>query len=439
MLCVKSLSITTIYSHNNNHCSNLKQQRQQQQLQEEPIPQHNTFFFSLVPMSNYEGVAELIWENGHLSMHGLGGLECTHKKKPILSRRAHDTLESIVQQATCQNHQVSKLTREDHAPTSINSIASTPSGEVPMTLSKKRAWSNSDYHCARNFATNSNMFEECDVLSGCASAGATFCRDNDTTMITWASLESGPSLKTMEEDSACHCGSEIRYNQEDRDSKGEIGQTNSKRRNRTAAIHNQSERKRRDRINQKMKALQRLVPNASKTDKASMLDEVINYLKQLQTQIQMMNMTSMPQMMVPLAMQQQLQMSMLARMGMGMGMGMVNINNMASAHNVAPSRSFPQLIQPTTVGATPSSAPLFVAPSFMMPSLIQPHAPTPPKPQPPPSSASIPFPDPYTTTLTQTVNMDILNNMAALYRQQMSQNNQALSNNMSQQHHQHGH
>lgn len=65
------------------------------------------------------------------------------------------------------------------------------------------------------------------------------------------------------------------------------------------------------------------------TDKASMLDEVINYLKQLQAQIQMMNRTSLPQMMVPLAMQQQFQMSMLARMGaagLGMGMGMVNMN-----------------------------------------------------------------------------------------------------------------
>ena len=135
------------------------------------------------------------------------------------------------------------------------------------------------------------------------------------------------------------------------------------------------------------------------SDKASMLEEVINYLKQLQAQIQMMSMTSMPQMMMPLAMQQQLQMSMLARsmgarLGMGMGMGMVNINNMAAP------RSFPQLIQPTTIGA-PATAPIFVAPSFMMPSLIQ----APPKHEPAASSntnASIPLPAPYSsTTFTQ--------------------------------------
>ncbi|RDX62463.1 Transcription factor PIF7, partial [Mucuna pruriens] len=393
--------------------------------------------------SNYDEVAELIWENGHLSMHGLGGLQpTTTQEKPILSR-AHDTLESMVQHATYQHYQPSKFTREVNAPSRINSVAA-PYGEIQAVPSstRKRTWSNSDYS-GRNLGTNTNVLEECDILSGCASAGATFCRDNDTTMMTWASLESGRSLKTMEEDSACHCGSEIRDNQDDRDSKAEIGQGNSKRRSRTAAVHNQSERKRRDRINQKMKALQKLVPNASKTDKASMLDEVINYLKQLQAQIQMMNMTSMPQMMVPLAMQQQLQMSMLARMGaagLGMGMGMVNINNMA-AQTSGP-RSFPQLIQPTTtVGAPPATAPVFVAPSFMMPSMIQAHVPAPPKLQPASSGsiASIPLPHPYATGLTQPINMDILNNMASLYRQQMSQNNhQALSSSMSQLHHEQG-
>ncbi|XP_040870597.1 classical arabinogalactan protein 9-like [Glycine max] len=103
-------------------------------------------------------------------------------------------------------------------------------------------------------------------------------------------------------------------------------------------------------------------------------------------------------------------------------------------------RSFPQLIQPTTVGAPPpvtSTAPVFVAPSLMMPpSMIQ----APPKPQQLPASsapiASIPLPHPYGAGLTQPINMDILRNMAALYQQQMSQNNhQALmSSCMSQPH-----
>ncbi|TVU12414.1 hypothetical protein EJB05_46058, partial [Eragrostis curvula] len=43
--------------------------------------------------------------------------------------------------------------------------------------------------------------------------------------------------------------------------------------------------RRRSRINEKMKALQSLIPNSNKTDKASMLDEAIEYLKQLQLQM----------------------------------------------------------------------------------------------------------------------------------------------------------
>lgn len=54
-----------------------------------------------------------------------------------------------------------------------------------------------------------------------------------------------------------------------------------------------------------------------------MLDEVIEYLKQLQGQVAMMSRMNMA-MMVPMAMQQQLPMaaSLMAPMGLGMGMGM---------------------------------------------------------------------------------------------------------------------
>uniref|UniRef100_A0A0E0L8A2 BHLH domain-containing protein n=1 Tax=Oryza punctata TaxID=4537 RepID=A0A0E0L8A2_ORYPU len=48
--------------------------------------------------------------------------------------------------------------------------------------------------------------------------------------------------------------------------------------------------RRRSKINEKMKALQSLIPNSNKTDKASMLDEAIEYLKQLQLQVQMLSM-----------------------------------------------------------------------------------------------------------------------------------------------------
>ncbi|EYU35367.1 hypothetical protein MIMGU_mgv1a019493mg, partial [Erythranthe guttata] len=61
-------------------------------------------------------------------------------------------------------------------------------------------------------------------------------------------------------------------------------------RSRVAEVHNLSERRRRDRINEKMRALQELIPNCNKVDKASMLDEAIEYLKNLQLQLQIMSM-----------------------------------------------------------------------------------------------------------------------------------------------------
>ncbi|KAH7578456.1 hypothetical protein JRO89_XS01G0384000 [Xanthoceras sorbifolium] len=86
------------------------------------------------------------------------------------------------------------------------------------------------------------------------------------------------------------------------------------RRSRAAEVHNLSERRRRDRINEKMKALQELIPHCNKTDKASMLDEAIEYLKSLQLQLQVMWMGSgMAPMMFPGVQHY------MSRMGMGMG------------------------------------------------------------------------------------------------------------------------
>ncbi|KAK8495419.1 hypothetical protein V6N12_044393 [Hibiscus sabdariffa] len=72
---------------------------------------------------------------------------------------------------------------------------------------------------------------------------------------------------------------------------------------RKTEVHNLSERKRRDKINKKMRALKELIPNCTKVDKASMLDEAIEYLKTLQLQAQMMSIGNgvyMPPMMFPL-------------------------------------------------------------------------------------------------------------------------------------------
>ncbi|XP_057431704.1 transcription factor PIF4 isoform X2 [Lotus japonicus] len=100
-------------------------------------------------------------------------------------------------------------------------------------------------------------------------------------------------------------GIDVEEQSEDTELKSAVGNKASRRaasarRNRAAEVHNLSERRRRDRINEKMRALQQLIPHSSKTDKASMLEEAIEYLKSLQLQLQVMWMgTGMTPMMFP--------------------------------------------------------------------------------------------------------------------------------------------
>ncbi|KAE8727791.1 Transcription factor PIF7 [Hibiscus syriacus] len=242
-------------------------------------------------------------------------------------------------------------------------------------------------------------------------ASGTFHKvDNDATMVTSGSRESLRSLKTKTTDggdSGFHDGSE---------SRDETGRSHSTRRSRAAAIHNLSERqKRRDRINQKMKTRQQLVPNASKTDKASMLDEVIEYLKQQQAQVQMMSMRSIhPMMMMHLGLhhqqQQQLQMSVLSRImggmgvnhhGLGMGMGLLDINATSMARNA--SQSLLHLPPPFTTAAPP-----LMVPSGAVAYGAATQANTSGS-----SNAPIPLPDPSWAFLTQSMNMELYDKMAA--------------------------
>lgn len=128
----------------------------------------------------------------------------------------------------------------------------------------------------------------------------------------------------------------------------------STKRSRAAAIHNESERKRRDRINQKMKTLQKLVPNSSKTDKASMLDEVIDYLKQLQAQVQVMS--RMGSMMMPMGMAMpQLQMSVMAQMAQMAQIGL-SMMNMGQAGGYAPMHMHTPPFLPVSWDAAASSS-----------------------------------------------------------------------------------
>ncbi|XP_019089038.1 PREDICTED: transcription factor bHLH119-like [Camelina sativa] len=92
----------------------------------------------------------------------------------------------------------------------------------------------------------------------------------------------------------------------------------SRKRSRAAEMHNLAERKRREKINEKMNALQELIPGSRKSDRASMLEDVIQFVKKLNSQVQMIStvQSTMPPMMNAGNMQQ-----FMPQMGMGM-MGM---------------------------------------------------------------------------------------------------------------------
>lgn len=155
--------------------------------------------------SNYE-VAELTWENGHLAMHELGTILPTAQTKTTWDGTG-ETLESIVNQATSHSQNIN-LAKNDHHQNHLGSTSS-----IAKSYNVKCGENLSHLEMAPGFANKRVRSEYSDQeradRSACASASATFCRDNDTTMMTWASLESPRSLKTefVVEDSACHDGS----------------------------------------------------------------------------------------------------------------------------------------------------------------------------------------------------------------------------------------
>ncbi|KAH1227542.1 Transcription factor PIF1 [Glycine max] len=167
---------------------------------------------------------------------------------------------------------------------------------------------------------------------------------------------------------------ESEYQSEDVDfespeAKKQVRGSTSTKRSHAAEVHNLSERRRRDRINEKMKALQELIPRCNKSDKASMLDEAIEYLKSLQLQVQMMSMgCGMVPMIFPGIQQYMPPMGMGIGMGMGMGMEM----GMGMNRSVMP---FPNMLASSTLPAATATAHL--GPRFPMPPFHMPHVATP--------------------------------------------------------------
>ncbi|TKY62272.1 Transcription factor PIF1 [Spatholobus suberectus] len=149
------------------------------------------------------------------------------------------------------------------------------------------------------------------------------------------------------------------------EAKKQVRGSASTKRSRAAEVHNLSERRRRDRINEKMRALQELIPRCNKSDKASMLDEAISYLKSLQLQLQMMSMgCGMIPMMFPGIQQYMPAIGMGVGMGMGMEMGMNR-----------PVMPFPNMLPGSALPAATAAAHL--GPRFAMPPFYMPHVPAP--------------------------------------------------------------
>ncbi|KAL4562853.1 hypothetical protein LXL04_026884 [Taraxacum kok-saghyz] len=333
-------------------------------------------------------VAELTWENGQLAMHELGHRRVPSKytwSKP----RAAETLEAIVDQAKLQTYNKVAVNGEEVVPwlqhrrnptaaTGSVNASGTMTSDALVPSSNNRA-SALDGGCSTRVGSCSAdqsafLGRRRDGQGGGSTtvAGHEWSSCRDRSVSTWSetvatidtydgdgdgdlggsrlmststgspqNTSSGEdcSKSTSPDDSACHCRPQPDANVAREKRKGKAKPSISNKRRRTAAIHNQSERKRRDKINQRMNTLQKLVPNSSKTDKASMLDEVIEYVKQLQAHVHMMSKMNMSSMMMPLAIQQhqqQMQMAMMnsmgmAGMGMGMGMGgMMDMNTICS-------------------------------------------------------------------------------------------------------------
>ncbi|MCE0481001.1 hypothetical protein HAX54_038322 [Datura stramonium] len=352
----------------------------------------------LDPMSSKCEVAELTWENGQLAMHRLGSSLPNDQAKHTWGK-AGDTLESIVHQATFkkQNHSSNLMGSDGHNQANINKRdknaycgGSAVKQQTRGVLVKRMRSSDSDPQLYGGGRT-------VELISARASA-----RDNnDITMATWP----------CNEDSACHGASENKEELE-RETKGP---NYSLKRSRRAAVHNLSERRRRDRINEKMKALQKLVPNASKTDKASMLEEVIKYLKQLQAQVQLIssarNMEQQMMMMMSLGMQP-------VHIQMPFTPGLM-LNNMTANLARPPYHQSP-LIYPTSI-ATPNCPPFMSSPANAGPAATKAVAASTNI----ATTSSFPFNDPYNAFLAQSMKMEFNNNeTAAQYLQQANQSMQ---------------
>ncbi|XP_050205528.1 transcription factor PIF1-like isoform X2 [Mercurialis annua] len=123
----------------------------------------------------------------------------------------------------------------------------------------------------------------CEMTVTSSTGGSSASAEPSTTVMKQTAAEDR-KRKGREEETEYYPSEDVEF--ESANGKKQARGSTSTKRSRAAEVHNLSERRRRDRINEKMKALQELIPRCNKSDKASMLDEAIEYLKSLQLQVQ---------------------------------------------------------------------------------------------------------------------------------------------------------
>ncbi|GKV12853.1 hypothetical protein SLEP1_g23945 [Rubroshorea leprosula] len=386
-----------------------------------------------VTMVDYE-VAELTWENGQIAMHGLGPprvvvmkpmtstsiSKCTWDKQP----RASGTLESIVNQATrlltpcCKGATTSDcvVNNDEHVPW-FNHHRTTSASASTATVTMDALVPCSNWSEGRTTKVTKSV----PALVGCsthvASCSGPVAATHEEVFLRhareapvpvageWSSRDQSASasatfgsqqmtLDTYEKDLGRGFTSTSLSSPENTSSEKPGTKTT------TGDDHDSSEDN------------ELLPPHKSSlhysTDKASMLDEVIEYLKQLQAQVHVMSRMNIPAMVLPISMQQQLQMSMMAPMGIGMGMGMglgfMDINtlsrpNMAGISPIMPANPFMPMTSSWDSSATGRLQP---SPASVVPDPLS----------------------PFLACQSQPMTLDAYSRMAAIYQQMQQQQQQ---------------
>ncbi|KAK8445469.1 hypothetical protein SEVIR_9G331800v4 [Setaria viridis] len=274
----------------------------------------------VVPMSDkYYEVAELTWEKGNISSHGLLNRPAPSKYPPAAPSHLQgigggagadgvagdrETLEAVVGEAAARSHFLSQPPAvHHHAPwlgAAGGAVARTGAdalvpcaarvvdeaaegGDAADASRRKRARvvGEDGLVCASQGSAAPGRRGESALLTldgGCGTGADDLCGfttttnnstsldrddkgspDTENTSIGGGASDSRCFSRRSQRDGLCDEGENVVINGD-----GAVRSSISTKRSRAAAIHNESERKRRDRINQKMKTLQKLVPNSSK-------------------------------------------------------------------------------------------------------------------------------------------------------------------------------